>query len=353
MKKLFYFAAVAAAALLAASCQEENQEEPVPSLEGVLVLNNGNWGGNDASISLYDTDSKTVSGGMFQKANGQMLGDLGQDILKCGNELYIAVNGSQVIFVTDLELNIKKVIEASDSGSKLSPRSLAYSGGKVYVTYYEGFLGEIDTETYNIRTTPVGPNPEGLAYAKGKLYVANSGGYLPGYNNTVSVVDAASFKETSTIEVNTNPATVVASSDGSFVYVTSFGNYYDIQPKLQVIEVSSSKVSDVDYADVKSIAMGKDDTMLVVTGGYDENWNIAGTVWKHNARTNSKSGKFTEDLISPYYSISADSETGSVFVGISDYTTNGDVYFFDASGKQIDKFDSQGLNPQKCLFLTK
>lgn len=36
-----------------------------------------------------------------------------------------------------------------------------------------------------------------------------------------------------------------------------------------------------------------------------------------------------------------------------DYMTNGDVYYFDASGKQIDKFDSQGLNPQKCLLLAK
>lgn len=353
MKKLFYFAAVAAAAFLAVSCQKENNEEPIPSLEGVLVLNNGNWGANDASISLYDTESKTVSAGMFRKANGQMLGDLGQDILKCGDELYIAVNGSKVIFVTDLELNIKKAIEVSDAGSKLSPRSLAYSGGKVYVTYYEGYLGEIDTQTYSVRTTAVGPNPEGVAYAKGKLYVANSGGYLPGYNNTVSVVDAASLKETSTIEVNCNPAAVVTNSDGSFVYVTSFGNYADIQPKLQVIETSSSKVSDVDYADVKSIAMGKGDVLLVVTGGYDENWNIAGTVWKHNAKTNAKIGKFTDELISPYYSISADSATGVVFVGTSDYMTNGDVYFFDVSGKQVDKFDSQGLNPQKCLYLAK
>lgn len=353
MKKLFYFAAAAAAAFIAASCQKEKVEETVPTLEGVLVLNNGNWGSNDASISLYDTEFKTVDGGMFQKANGQMLGDLGQDILKFGSELYIAVNGSKVVFVTDLELNIKKVVEVYDSGSKLSPRSLTSAGRKVYVTYYEGFIGEIDPETYAVRTTPVGPNPEGLAYADGKLYVANSGGYLPGYNNTVSVVDAASFKETSTIEVNCNPAAVAASSDGSYIYVTSLGNYADIQPKLQVIDVSSSKVNDVDYADVKSIAMGKDDTMFVVTGGYDENWNIAGTVWRHNAKTNSKIGKFTEEVISPYYSISADPATGYVFVGTSDYKTNGDVYFFDAAGNQIDKFDSQGLNPQKCLFLAK
>lgn len=106
------------------------------------------------------------------------------------------------------------------------------------------------------------------------------------------------------------------------------------------------------YPDVKSIAMGKDDIMLVVTGTQDASWHIAATVWKHNAKTNSKEGKFSEELVSPYYSISADPYTGYAFVGTSDYSTNGDVYFFDASGRLVDRFDTQGLNPQKCLFLS-
>lgn len=352
MKRIFNVAALVFTVIFALSCRKDDpREEPVPSLEGVLVLNNGNWGSNDASLSLYDPVSGTVSGGMFLKANGQMLGDLGQDILRCGDELYIAVNGSRVIFITDLELNMKTAVEASAGGSKLSPRCLVGAGGKVYVTYYEGYLGEIDTQTYSVRTTPVGPNPDGLAYAGGRLFVANSGGYLPEFNNTVSVVDAAAFKETSTIEINCNPAAVVANGDGSLVYVMSFGNFTDIQPKLQVIDVSSYKLTDLDYPDVKGIAMGRDDTMLVVTGGYDENWNIAGTVWKHDAGTNARLGKFTQEAINPYYSISADPATGSVFVGTSDYMTNGDVCFFDASGTLVAKFDTGGLNPQKCLLL--
>lgn len=150
--------------------------------------------------------------------------------------------------------------------------------GKVYVTYYEGFVGEIDPAGYNVRITAVGPNPEGLAYARGKLFIANSGGYLPGYNNTVSVVDVSSFKEISTIEVNCNPSVVVANSAGNLVYVTSAGNYADIPAKLQVIDVAAAKVTDIDYLDVKSIAMGKDDIMLVVTGTQDASWHIAATV---------------------------------------------------------------------------
>ena len=354
MKRFIILSAISAAAIsLIVSCQKPGTDDSASEIKGILVLNNGNWGSNDASISVYNPDTKIVTAGVFASANGRNLGDLGQDIIRCEDELYIAVNGSKIIFVTDMELKIKATIEASDEGSKLQPHGLAYAGGKVYVTYYEGFLGEIDTQTYAVRTTPVGPNPEGVAYAAGKLYVANSGGllYETGYNNTVSVVDAATFTEEKTITVNCNPQKVVANDEGTIVYVTSFGNYADLQPMLQAIETATGTVSDTGYTDVNGIALGKDDTLLVVTGGYDENWNIAGTIWKHNAATNSQEGKFTSEAISPFYSISADRTSGQVFVGTSDYTTNGDMYIFDAAGNRTAKFDVQGMNPIKVLAL--
>ena len=347
--RIILFATFAALAITA--CEDVSLIVEPTGIEGILVLNNGNWGANDASLSLYDPEAGAVTGDMFLTANNQHLGDLGQDMAVVGEDIYIAVNGSKVIFVTDRDLKIKKTIEASEGGAKLSPRCFAAAGGKVYVTYYEGYLGEIDPSTYNVRTTAVGPNPDGVAYAGGKLYVANSGGYLPTFNNTVSVVDAASFKEVATIEVNCNPAAAVASGNGKYVYVNSYGNYADIQPKLQAIDIASSKAIDLDYTDVKGIAMGKNDELMVVTGSYDENWNIAGTVWRHNATTNSKAGKFSDTVTTPYYSISADPETGYVFVGTSDYTTNGDVWWFDENGKLKGKFDSKGLNPQKVIYL--
>lgn len=353
MKFTKFITAAALAALTFTACEkiETDPVEPVIGIKGALVLNNGNWGSNDASMTLYNPETKAVTGGVFFNANGRHLGDLGQDMLAYGEDIYISVNNSQVIFITDRDLKVRMPLEVTKDGVRLSPRSFAVGGGKIYVTYYEGYLGEIDPASYNVRLTEVGPNPDGLAYAGGNIYVANSGGYLaPTYNNTVSVVSAASFRETATIEVNCNPAEIVASRDGRYVYVTSYGDYSAIQPKLQVIDTRTSAVSDSDYSNVKKIAMGRNDELLVVTGDYDENWNIAGTIWKHDAGSNSRKGKFTESVISPFYSISADTATGYVFVGASDYISNGDVLFFDASGKQIDKFDSQGLNPQKVLF---
>lgn len=332
------------------SCDNSSIDDTAPVSNGTYILNNGNWGSNDSNIGIYTPSTKTLSVNMFKTANGQNLGDLGQDIIGLGEEIYIAVNGSQVIFVTDTDLKKKQEIIADKEGTKLSPRYFTTFGNRVYVTYYEGYIGEI-SNVYSVKLCQVGPNPEGLAVAGGNLYVANSGGMAyPAYNNTVSVVSTTTFTETSTIDVNINPAKVEASSDGSYVYVSSFGNYADVPAKLQVISTSSGKVADLDYSSVSAIAKGKDDILYILCGGYDENWNpLPGTVYKHDMKTNKPLGTFVTDAttLPDAYSISVDRDN-YVYIGCSDYKTNGDVYVFTQEGRLHDKFDSQGLNPLKA-----
>lgn len=332
------------------SCDSTSNDDITPVSSGTYILNNGNWGSNDSNIGIYNPSDKTFAADAFKTANGQALGDLGQDIVRLGEDVYIAVNGSQTIFVADAGLKIKRQINADKDGTRLSPKYFATSGSKVYVTYYEGYLGEI-SEDCSVRLCPVGPNPEGLAVAGGNLYVANSGGMAyPAYNNTVSVVPISTFTETKTIEVNVNPTKVEASSDGAYVYVSSFGNYADVPAKLQVIRTSDTTITDLDYASVSGIAKGKGDILYILCGGYDQNWNpLPGTVYRHDMKANRPLGTFITDgtALPDAYSISATSE-GYVYVGCSDYKNTGDVYVFTPEGKLYDKFDSQGLNPLKA-----
>ena len=172
----------------------------------------------------------------------------------------------------------------------------------------------------------------------------------PSYNNTVSVVSIATLAETSTIEVNVNPTKVEASSDGAYVYVSSFGNYSDIPAKLQVISTETSAVTDLAYTSVSAIAKGQNDVLYILCGGYDENWNpLPGTVYRHDMKSNKSLGAFVTDgtTLPDAYSISATSD-GYVYIGCSYYKNTGDVYVFTPEGKLHDKFDSQGINPLKA-----
>lgn len=342
MRKFFFVISLVISAFFVISCDQDIKPEDFDA-KGIYVLNNGSWGYNNSCISIYDPATKTLKADAFFVANGQALGDLGQDILISGDYIYISVNGSQLVFVTDRDLNVVTTIVASDDGVTLSPRYLAEGGGKIYVTYYEGYLGEITPETWNVRTTSVGPNPDGLAYCHGNVYVANSGGYLyPIYNNTVSVVNAASFKETSTITVNTDPSIVKAC--GTNVYVASYGNSIDIPAKVQCIDTNTGLVTDLDYSSPSAIAL-HDNDLYVLCAGYDSEWNpLPGTVYKHNAKNNSKMGVFIDEGIQNAYSISV--TDNYLWVGASDYVNNGDVYVYSLpQGSLYDKFDSAGLNP--------
>ena len=346
MKKSL-LAILAIIAVSAVSCRKVVPEPvpvPEPETEGVYILNNGKWGDNNSNIGIYHPETKSYTADVFFTVNGKKLGDLGQDILRNGDDVYIAVNGSKVVYVTDKNLKIKKEITATVADVTLSPRYFCTGGGKVYVSYYEGYLGEIDpAKDYAVRTTTVGPNPEGIGYLDGTIYVANSGGYLaPAYNNTMSKVDAATFKETGVLVVNTNPALVKVC--GKNVYVSSFGNYGDAPAKVQCI--SDGTVTDLAYTSPSAIA-AYENTLYVLCGGYDENWNpIPGTIYVHDGAANAQKGKFVTDgtVIENAYSIAV--TKNFVFAGASDYKNNGDFYVFNAAdGKLHQKFDTGGLNP--------
>lgn len=337
----------------ATSCKKETPtpepepEPPVVKAPGAYVLNNGNWGSNDASLGLYNPETKEYNADIFFSANGKKLGDLAQDMIIVEDKLYIGVSNSKIIFVTDFNAKIVKEITYSADGTDLSPRMFAYAEGKVYVSYYEGYLGEIDPETYAVRTIQVGPNPEGVAYAGGKLYVANSGGMnYPVYNNTVSVVDPATFTVTKTLEVGTNPSYMKVDSQGD-VYLATVGNYADIPSQFQKINSTTDEVSNITEVSATWMAMGAADKLYIASSTYDADWNAVVEFYVYNAATEKLNGQFIKDdtTVPNAYFISADPISRNIYIGSSDYVTNGDMYVFSDQGILLDKFDTGGLNP--------
>ena len=147
---------------------------------------------------------------MFATENGRGLGDTANDMLIYGSKMYIAVNKSATIEVTDLSGKSLKTISPKDeSNVPQQPRMLTAAGGNVYVTLFDGHLACIDTTSMEIvKKVKVGPNPEGVCELNGKLYVANSGGYNLVQDSTLSVVDMNTFEEVEKIVVTINPKTI-------------------------------------------------------------------------------------------------------------------------------------------------
>lgn len=331
------------------SCQKPGPEpDPIEVAVGAYVLNNGNYGSNDACLTFYDYSTKGVSANVFYNANGKKLGDTAQDMLVFGSKIYISVYNSKIIFVTDHKGKIIKEITVEGDNGNLSPRYLTSYGDKVYATYYEGYLGEIDTTSYAVRKVAVGMNPDGVVGASGKLYVANSGGlnYAGGYNNTVSVVSASTFTVTKTLEVVTNPQYLKVNSEGT-IYLISSGNYADIPCTLQKIDSSTDAVTTIEGISPSFMAMNQfTDKMYLICSSYDADWNLTCSYYLFDTLTGKWFDFITDGTkVENAYSISVDPVAKLVYIGTSTYTENGDMYVFNIDGTLNNKFDTQGLNP--------
>ena len=126
------------------SCSDDDEYDPfeygssvaLPEHRG-LVLNEGSYKLNNASISFFDaakdTTTKAVNDLYFIQ-NKKQLGDTGQDLIVEDNNIYVSVYGSS--YVT--KLNKAGVEQARrEFGSDLGqPRYMAECDRYVYVTTY-------------------------------------------------------------------------------------------------------------------------------------------------------------------------------------------------------------------------
>ena len=233
--------------LLLQSCRHDiivwpSEEEEVgdtrqDSILGFYLLNEGNMGSNKCTMDYYDYTTGTYIRNIYGNANPSAvkeLGDVGNDLRIYGNRMWAVINCSNKIEVMEAR-TARRVGQVNLANC----RYIAFHEGYAYVTSYagpvqinpgyeqKGMVVKIDTATLEkVDTCIVGFQPDRLDIANGKIFVANSGGYMfPNYENTVSVIDLATFREEMRIPVAVNLHHLLADSDGQ-LWVSSRGDYY-------------------------------------------------------------------------------------------------------------------------------
>ncbi len=102
MKKLILLSILPV--LLLNSCRPETVK-PGPDKPGaadkVLVLCEGNFNWGNASLDLYEPSTGKVFDDIFKKTNNLALGDVLQSGIALGNEVYLVLNNSSKIMITD------------------------------------------------------------------------------------------------------------------------------------------------------------------------------------------------------------------------------------------------------------
>ncbi|PXV64073.1 hypothetical protein CLV62_11130 [Dysgonomonas alginatilytica] len=338
---------------------DNNQDTSAVELPGAYILNSGKMGSNGSVLSYYGFKSAKISN-QFEKANGIMVGDVGQDAIVYGSKTYVAVYNSGLIYVLDINGKIVSTIksDATRPSEKLQPRALESYNGKVYVTLFDGYLARIDTTTLTIdKSIAVGPNPEAVKVVNNKVYVANSGGFVADYqfNNTVSVVDPElSTKKDIIVAINPNELKVDKYNN---LYLVSLGNYGLTKPIipniLQQINTTTDAVTKLDEGRSFSI-FPEGDRLYMLKKEYDASYTPSSSFTYYdivNKKVVEESFITDGTTIKDISLIKSEPTTGDMYVLGANGQNNGDMYIFSSAGKLKSKLDTGGAFPVKIWFV--
>lgn len=216
---------------------------------GLVVLNEGLFQQNNASLCFYSFNDQQVYTQAFFTENGRGLGDTANDFEKYTlggiDYIIIAVDiSSQIEIVEANTLKSVAQIPLFDGTAPREPRRIVVNGYAAYVCCFDGTVAVIDLTNYEVvKTISVGANPDGMVQVGNELYVSNSGGLnFPAYDSTVSVIDMTTREVVHTIETRINCTEMIVDSQND-IYIFSNGNYSDVDPAILKIDANTKEVS--------------------------------------------------------------------------------------------------------------
>ncbi len=345
---------------LLASCndmEDQLRQNELPVSEEfarLFVLSEGLFNLNNSTLAMYNLNTKEVFSDFFLAVNKRGLGDTANDMGLYGSKLYVVVTVSSQVEILDASTgkSLKRIPMFNDQGAAREPRYIDFHQGKAYVCSFDGTVVKIDTTSMKIEgIVTCGRNPDGICIANDKIYVSNSGGLsYPNYDNTVSVIDIATFQEIKKITVGSNPYQLHADSEGD-VYVIARGNY-GLQPGLfQKINSETDEVSQ-SFDGIQALNFTiHNDTAYIFS--YNQVNNQYSIVVFDCISEKILNDNFISDgtVIHTPFGINVNPANGDVYITDAyTYTIWGDVLCFDNQGKLKLRLRQIGLNPKKVVF---
>lgn len=238
--------------LILTGCKKDDPPLPPSSPEkyenGLVILNEGLFQQNNASICFYSFVDQKVYTQSFFAENGRGLGDTANDFEK------YSLNGKEYIIVAvDISSQIE-IIEAKtlksiaqiplfDGSTAREPRRIEVFGSYAFVCSFDGTVTAIDLNTNTlVKTISVGANPDGMVQVGSKLFVSNSGGLnFPVYDSTITIIDMTNGEVIEAFETRVNSTQLIADSQNE-IYLLSNGNYGSVEPALLRIDATNHTV---------------------------------------------------------------------------------------------------------------
>lgn len=324
-------------------------EEPPQTATGAIVVNEGVWRQDNATLTFYDPATGRAVTDYFAIRNpGLRLGDVANSMTVRNGRGYIAVSTSGTVEV--IELRTGKSLGRIRMPAGNEPRQVAIiDDSTAFAACFGDSVVRFNPTTMSAGgTIAVGPAPEGIAYIEGKVLVANSGyGYYrqdEPKGGTISVLDPASGVEERLLRVGPNPRQIRHLASRRRLYILygladSTGGVVELDPATLVERRRWVVRGAVDLAFDERRGIG----YVIGSEG----------VMKIDLTSEEPVGAFVPLSAWPgitFYSLGVAPDGESIYLGTySYYTLPGEMLIFNRAGALTGRF-ATGLGPGDVEF---
>lgn len=210
------------------SCVKDKPQEPINNAvainadKSVLVINEGNYGWGNASVSLYDPTTNAIVTDYFKQQNsGSALGDVCQSITKYNSKYYLVMNNSNKISVVNsADFSKTTIITGFNSPRYLLP--ITYN--KAYVSdLYANSIQIVDLNTNTISgSISCMKGTEEMVLIYNKAFIINSN------SNYCYVVNTSSDAITDSLFVGKEASGIIVDKNAK-VWVLTKGSVISAQ----------------------------------------------------------------------------------------------------------------------------
>lgn len=348
---------IAAVAVFFVSCSDDDtiieNNEPLGAYDnGVLILNQGNFGQDNSSISYLSNDFATFQNNAFLAVNPtKVLGNTGQDIGFYNDLAFVVLNASNKIEIVNRYT--LEYVATIDSGLD-NPRFIAFANEKGYVTNWgdagvatDDYVATINLTNYTVSgSIPVVEGPERIVENNGKLYVAHQGGY--GYGTTISVISSTSNTVTNTITVGDVPNSLQVENGNLYVICGGKASWTGTETLGKLVKInldSESVTTSIDFA------FGNHPSNLYIADNsifYTQDSDVFKMSLTASSLPTASLFSTVGQGVYGVYSFAV--ENNKIYVGdAADYNSNGKVYIYSTTGILDNQF-TVGVIPAGFYF---
>ena len=314
-----------------------------PYANGVFVLNEGNFGSGNGSISFLGESASQLENGIFNSVNDFNLGDIVQSMTISGSEAYIIVNASNKVEVVNFQ-TFESVVTITEQMA--NPRHMVTRNGVGYLSNWgnfdanfaldQSYIAAIDLSTHSVADTiHVGDGADNLIIVDDKLFVSIN------FGNTVEVIDLATHSVVASMQVGNAPGQFTWTGEELWVICGGTFNGNDGQLyQLDVADYSVLRKEDLGFNPSTKTAYDPDNNNLYFYSG--------NTVYQFNPDLD------VDPAATPYienpdfvglYGIGFDNQQDQILLGDAvGFAGAGMVYVYSQNGTIIDSFTS-GVGP--------